>query len=214
MNIDNLKALVGRGEGQHIEFKRKVVNAEKISNEIVAFANTNGGHLFIGVDDNGTIPGLKFAEEHDLELQEAAMKVIRPKLVIKPEYVALTAKKSVVVYHIEESSQKPHFVKDGSEKKYFVRVADRSIQASKEVVEIIKRRKKSKGTKFSFGEREKRLFEHLEHQPKITLKEYMQLAKCNRFLASRNLIRLVLAGVLEVVPREKEDHFILPKSFL
>lgn len=214
MNFDQLKALVIQGEGKHIEFKRKVVNAEKIANEIVAFANTKGGYLIIGVDDNGTIPGLKFSEEHAMQLQETTVKVVRPKLSIKPEYIALSAKKSVIVYHIKDSIKKPHFVKLGSEKKYFVRVADRSIQASKEVVEIIRRRKKLKGIKFRFGAQEKLLFEYLEKHPGITLKEYMELVKSNRFLASRNLIRLVLAGVLEVEAREKEDHYILPETFL
>ena len=103
MNLDQLKALVIQGEGKHIEFKRKVVNAEKIANEIVAFANTKGGYLIIGVDDNGTIPGLKFSEEHAMQLQETTVKVVRPKLSIKPEYIALSAKKSVIVYHIKDS---------------------------------------------------------------------------------------------------------------
>ena len=43
--------LINSGEGQFVEFKKKV-NHGKIIREVVAFANAQGGHLFIGVDDN------------------------------------------------------------------------------------------------------------------------------------------------------------------
>jgi len=50
------------GEDQHHEFKRNIVNPESIAGEIVAFANTEGGVLYIGIDDNGEITGLENPE--------------------------------------------------------------------------------------------------------------------------------------------------------
>jgi len=52
-----LKA-ISRGAGQHLEFKRLIDNLESIAGEIVAFANSDGGSLVIGVEDNGVIAGL------------------------------------------------------------------------------------------------------------------------------------------------------------
>lgn len=63
--------MVKAGENDFLEFKRKASFPEKIVKEIVAFANTRGGDLLIGVDDNGTIPGLKFAEEDAWVLDNA-----------------------------------------------------------------------------------------------------------------------------------------------
>jgi ATP-dependent DNA helicase RecG len=52
-----LKA-ISHGEGQRQEFKRLIDNLESIAGEIVAFANSDGGSLFVGVEDNGVIAGL------------------------------------------------------------------------------------------------------------------------------------------------------------
>lgn len=47
-DLKNLKNLVRHGEGQRLEFKMKVKFPEKIIKELVAFANTDGGHLLLG----------------------------------------------------------------------------------------------------------------------------------------------------------------------
>ncbi|MBN1539355.1 MAG: putative DNA binding domain-containing protein [Candidatus Thermoplasmatota archaeon] len=47
--------LIKRGENESIEFKRKVTN--NIGEDICAMANSRGGHILIGIDDNGTIVG-------------------------------------------------------------------------------------------------------------------------------------------------------------
>ena len=57
LDLRNLKHLVRHGEGQRLEFKMKVKFPEKIVKELVAFANSDGGHLFIGVSDDGKIEG-------------------------------------------------------------------------------------------------------------------------------------------------------------
>lgn len=53
-----LLTMLAQGEGQHQEFKRQIDNAESIAGEIVAFANSDGGVLYVGVDDDGTVVGL------------------------------------------------------------------------------------------------------------------------------------------------------------
>ncbi len=53
--------LLGRlaaGEGAHQEFKGLIDNGESVAGEIVAFANSDGGTLFVGVEDDGSIVGL------------------------------------------------------------------------------------------------------------------------------------------------------------
>ena len=55
MNKKELKQIFAEGEGYRIEFKEKVANLDK---EIVAFANSSGGRIFIGVRDDGSIFGV------------------------------------------------------------------------------------------------------------------------------------------------------------
>jgi ATP-dependent DNA helicase RecG len=58
---DVLSGIAG-GEGQHREFKRLIDNPESVAGEIVAFANSEGGALYVGVDDDGHIVGLSDAD--------------------------------------------------------------------------------------------------------------------------------------------------------
>lgn len=61
MDLDLLSE-ISRGEGQHREFKRLVDNPESVAGEIVAFANSDGGVIYFGVEDDGSIVGLQNVE--------------------------------------------------------------------------------------------------------------------------------------------------------
>ena len=54
-----------------IEFKKKAAYPEKIVREIVALANTEGGVLLLGVDDDGTVSGQRFIEEEIFVMEKA-----------------------------------------------------------------------------------------------------------------------------------------------
>ncbi len=58
MNRSELLAELAQGESQHREFKRQLDNPESVAGEIVAFANSEGGRLYFGVADDGTLIGL------------------------------------------------------------------------------------------------------------------------------------------------------------
>lgn len=204
--LRDLKKLVARGEGQNLEFKRKAPFPEKIVREMIAFANTSGGVLLIGVDDDGSIPGLKHPED-DSHVVSQALKFCKPKLPVKEEWIPIGNSRSVIHYHISESNRKPHYFFTNGSKNSFVRVADQSIKASYEVKEIARRARRKRDIKFHFGEHEKMLMQYLDKNPTITVKEFMQLGKLKRFYASRKLILLVLANVLRIIPHEKEDLF-------
>ena len=58
MDKRELKEILAFGKSSTVEFKRKATTPEKLAKEISALANTKGGMLFIGVDDNGSIYGI------------------------------------------------------------------------------------------------------------------------------------------------------------
>ena len=60
--VTDLSAEIARGESQHREFKRLLDNPESTAGELVAFANSDGGTLYVGVDDDGSIVGLSDAD--------------------------------------------------------------------------------------------------------------------------------------------------------
>jgi len=211
MEIRDVKRLVRGGECSTVEFKRKIKYPEKVIKELVAFANTEGGHLFIGVSDNGDIPGIKYPEDDIYALNSAIEKFCRPELPFEIETLRLTESQSVVVYNVDSSSRKPHYIinQEDKKKQVFVRLADKSIKASKQVREIIERRQKQKNISFNFGEKEKWLMDYLDKNDSITLREFKRQNKISTYQASRGLILMVLANVLEVLPSDKEDLYIL-----
>lgn len=212
MTIREIQSYVREGENVTQEFKKKVAFPEKIVREIVAFANTAGGRLLIGVDDDGTISGLKFAEEEKYAMEAAINRLCRPAIKYDSEIIPVSRKKSIIQYTIFESEKKPHYVleKNGVEQKgrAYIRVKDRSIQASREIREILRRSRRNKDIKFNYGDKETILMQYLENQGSITVGKFAEVAKLSRYKASRTLVLLVLANVLEVIPREKEDLYI------
>ncbi|MEZ4686707.1 MAG: ATP-binding protein [Bacteroidia bacterium] len=91
MTLHELKRLVSEGEHQQLEFKRKANHPERIVRELVAFANTDGGILLIGVDDDGGIYGTK-RQEGDLHaLEQAIEQLYDPKFrFVLPMSVSMT----------------------------------------------------------------------------------------------------------------------------
>ncbi|MEM6360833.1 MAG: ATP-binding protein [Bacteroidota bacterium] len=209
MELSRARKLIAQGEGETIEFKRKVAHPDKIVKELVAFANTSGGHLFIGVNDDGSIPGVRFPEDEIFALNKAIEQYCRPTPEFQIDTVHLSEKKSLVRYFVPSGQKRLYTLSSENEKHRlaYVRYADKSIKASREVQEILRRRHQNKNIKFHFGDKEKLLMEYLEHQKIITLDEYRKRANLNYYKASKTLIILVLANVLGVIPNDKGDQY-------
>jgi len=212
MTLQQIKELAARGEGLKIEFKKKASYPEKIVREMIAFANTAGGDLLIGVDDDGTVCGQRYIEEEIFVMEKAIRELIFPRLMYKVHLQKLNEKKGVAVFSIPLSPDRPHYLKEKDRKHSFIRVADHTVQASKEVWEILRRGKNPKDMVFTYRNKEEILMKALGESGKITLNEYAKIANLPRFLASKTLVRLVLANVLVIHPKEVEDFFTLKDS--
>jgi predicted HTH transcriptional regulator len=225
MTLKEVRYLVSGGESHTVEFKRKATHPEKIIREMVAFANSDGGHVFIGVDDDGSIPGLKHPEDEVYVLEAALDLYTRPKVKYNWEIVPISEDLSVVSFFIPSSDRSPHFVLEKRDeqavrsngrkkhvpnrvKKAFVRAEDKSVQASREMKEIIRRKRKGRNVKFHYGDKEKLLFNYLDEHGTITLEEFANLAGISKYSASRTLILLVLANVIKIIPTEKGDLYV------
>lgn len=211
MDYKALKDLVRQGEGSHLEFKLKTSHPEKIIREVVAFANTDGGFLLIGVGDDKSIPGLKYADEDEYLLVRAIDKFCDPPIRYSVERVQLYDEREVLVFRIPRSENRPHYVIPDlnypDEKKAYVRVADKSVQASREVREILKGERAARNIRFTYGDKERALMQHLGKNATITVDAFAAVAGISRKIASRTLVLLVLANVLEIHPDEMVDKY-------
>lgn len=206
-----LRELVRQGEGRYLEFKFKTSHPEKIVREIVAFANTAGGILLIGVGDDGTIPGLKYADEDEYLLVRAIEKFCFPAIPYTLERIPLADEREVLLLRIPRSTQRPHYIlpdpADPDNRRVYVRVDDKSVQASKEVREIMKGERTARSLRFTYGDKEKVLMQYLGKNTHVTVDSFAALANIPRKIASRTLVLLVLANVIDVHPSEIMDRY-------
>ncbi|MGK7389548.1 MAG: AlbA family DNA-binding domain-containing protein [Candidatus Cyclobacteriaceae bacterium M2_1C_046] len=213
MDLREVKKLAGLGESQQVEFKKKAAFPDKIVKEVVAFANSDGGWLLLGVDDDGNLSGLKFPEEEKGVLDQSIKKLCKPFIKFTTYVVPLNQKKSIVAYEVPKSNRKPHKVIQDGFPVCYVRVEDRSVKASREVQEIIRRQKYMRDMPVQYGDKEQVLMEYLQEHQHITLSEFQRVAGISKKQASRTLVHLVLANILDVEPLEKGDKYFLHSSF-
>lgn len=207
--IQQLRNLVANGEGGTLEFKRKAAYPDKIVREMIAFANTRGGILLVGIADDGSIPGLKYPED-DSHVIRKALTQCKPPLPVTEMFIPIGGSRTVIQYQISESTRKPHYrLTEEQQKESFVRVDDKSIKASREIREISRRTLQKKDIRFQYGDHEKLLMQYLDEHKTITLKKFCEISGLKRFYASKKLIILVLADVLRITPHEKGDIYSL-----
>lgn len=232
MDYRTLKELVRQGEGKHLEFKLKTNHPEKIVREIVAFANTEGGRLLIGIGDDRSIKGLKHADEDEYLMVRAIQKLCTEGLEYRIQRVHVGDEREVLVFTIPRSNARPHFVREEIDitkgtpllvrKKFvphqngkkivhraYVRVADKSVQASWEMREILRRKSENRNVQFRYGDKEHKLMQHLDQHKSVTVDGFATVAGIPRNLASKTLVLLVLANVLEVHPDEMVDRYTM-----
>ena len=214
MKKRELLAIIEEGENLYTEFKRQFSSHEKIAKEIIAFANTKGGNLIIGVDDDKSIYGVA-SEKGEAELiKETAEHFCEPPISFSLLYFSVD-QKEIVVVEIPESSHKPHRLQyyknnlETSSAEVYVRVNDKSVLASKEMIRVLRSTSgDTKLTKYVIGNLEKTVFSFLEKEETISVKQLSELLNISDRRASRTLVKMVRAQLLFIHTKENgEDYF-------
>ena len=115
MNAIELLDLISKGETSMVQFKLNINNEQSIAQEMVAFANTNGGIILIGIDDKSwEIVGLSDNDLRRLSnlLVNASSQHVKEPIFIETETVDYEGKKILVVT-IPEGIAKPYKDNDG-----------------------------------------------------------------------------------------------------
>jgi predicted HTH transcriptional regulator len=203
----NVKRLIFEGEGVSLDFKKTITSCEKIARTMVSFANNKGGRLLIGVADDGTIKGVKSEDEERYMITRAAQSFAKPPIEPVFEEVYIDDK-IVLVVEIPATNLKPYFAlaEDGKWWVY-VRVKDKSVLASKIVVDVLKRKSGTEGVLIEYSSKEKTLLEYLEKTARITVVECCDLLKVGRRKAQRILVDLILSGIIRINTTEKEEFY-------
>ena len=120
MDIAKLSQL---GEGSTLEYKRNTDSLDAILKCIIAFANTAGDVILIGVDDDGTLIGVDDPGKCQEKLANAISHRVKPELIVEISLIT-SENKSIIVLQIEQSPQ-PYYLSDkGIEKSAYIRIAN------------------------------------------------------------------------------------------
>lgn len=131
MNLAELTTCLQRGENLHTEFKQWPLHPDDLAAAIVAFANTDGGRILLGVNDQGQVVGIDENERDRVTqtVDNVAYNNIQAPATVVVETVADEQGRNVLVVNVPKGSQRPYRTNRGL---YFVRTASGKRQASRE----------------------------------------------------------------------------------
>ena len=119
---DTLNNILARSEGKTLEFKRDSVSPTLLMKTLVAFANTAGGRLVIGIGDDRQIVGVKAPLDEEERLRSLIADSITPHLVPNIELVTIHDT-TLLVIEVFVSALRPHWLKaEGHEQGVYVRI--------------------------------------------------------------------------------------------
>lgn len=130
--------LIKLKESQTLEFKRDTSSLDSILKSVIAFANTVGGILLIGIEDNGAIVGVNDSSAVQEQLANSIAHRIKPSIL--PDISVVDVKnKSVIVIQVEHIPAPYYLENKGEGNGVYYRLGNSNRLASKEMIAEMKR---------------------------------------------------------------------------
>ena len=209
--VSYIQALISEGEHQQQDFKFGITDSRKIARSLVAFANTDGGRLLIGVKDNGVIAGVRSEEEYYM-IESAAQLYSKPEIRFESK-IWKEEGKTVMEVWVPPSPLRPHFVKeDGNSWQAYVRSRDENIQADEVLVAVWQKLKQKRGALIRYTNMEQELFRLFETRDRITLNDFRKGARIPTREAIDTLANLIVLGIVRQTVSAPESFFTLDED--
>ncbi len=206
-----IRQLISQGESQVLDFKYEISDASKIARSLVAFSNTDGGKLLIGVKDNGHITGIRSEEEYYM-IEAAAHLYCKPEVPFSFRRWDIEGK-TILEVDIPKAKIRPFLAKMPDGKwMAFIRVNDQNLLANRVLLKVWEKETNNKGTWIKYGDAEKKLLNYLRANSHITLSKFSKIAKISIRSAEEILVNLILPGILEMEITEKSVFYRLKRK--
>ena len=203
---DDLESYLDEGEGTHVEFKAHLPSSVRVARALVAFANTRGGTLVVGVHDDRSVLGVRVPSISLERIARVAGFECEPPIEYEARIVEHRGLK-VLLIDVPESEEKPHRVlglpKDRS---VFVRVGATTRIASKSVIKNLGKGRPSPVLD-KLDPNAIKLLVYLETHEKITIRQFMRLVNISKRRAMRILTTLNGVGLVREHCLESENYY-------
>ena len=131
--------LIDNPESKTLEFKRDLSSPRSVLRTLVAFANSAGGHLIIGVADDRKIIGVENPLDEEERLSNLIADSISPRLVPSIEMITVEGK-TLLVVEVFLSGMRPHFLKaEGQQSGTYVRLGSTNRLADPQLIAELQR---------------------------------------------------------------------------
>ena len=129
---------IARGEGPRLDFKRDLSSPKSVLKDIVAFANTAGGVVVIGLDDDGSAVGVADPLKEEERLSSSISDGIEPQLL--PEIYAVSyGEHELLVVEVAHPPAPFHLRAEGPDRGVYVRLGSTSRRAEPEMLAELRR---------------------------------------------------------------------------
>jgi len=202
----HIQNLIKQGEHQKLDFKHSITDSKKIARSLVAFANTDGGKLLVGVKDNGAIVGVQDDEEFYM-VQAAAQLYCKPPMNFDSKIWEINGK-TVLEITIAKSGNLIYSApnKDGKWMVY-IRVNDQNFTANSILLKGWEKKKSKTGVLIRYTDIEKKLFDYLIENKTITFSKFKKMAKISKSKAEKILINLIVLDLVDIIFTENQIFY-------
>jgi predicted HTH transcriptional regulator len=198
----DIVTLLEQGEGQSIEFEKSVPSGDDIARELVAFSNSDGGKVILGIDDkNKHLLGIDAGDD-----LESSIKVIGQKKCVPPVNPSIEiiekAGKIIAIININEGDEKPYktddicYIRDGA--------------VSRPAKEREEQEITSPWSGHGLNKRQKRILDFVTEHGSISNKDYREMFNISHKTAHLELTMLADKKILLCQGAGRSTKYILP----
>lgn len=209
---DYIKQLIAEGEHQTLDFKFEVSDFRKIARTLVAFSNTDGGRLLVGVKDNGSIAGIRSEEEYFM-IEGAAAIYCKPEVKFEVRNWQVQGRKVMEVY-ISPGKTRPYMAQDDTGNwTAYIRQADQNFKASLVQLKVWDRQNTGQTTTIHFRHAERTLLHYLEENQSITQSKFRRIAGLSASQSTRILVDFLMLGLIRSEHGLDTIHYSLSSGY-
>jgi len=202
MTWDEIIQLLNQGEGQQVEFDKVIPSPDDVAREYVAFANSDGGRLILGIDDkNKHLMGVHIEDDTLDKLTSIGKEKCIPAITPHIEILEQSSKK-VVSITVSEGDEKPY----RTDEICYIRDGNISRPAREQEEEEIK----SPWAGKDLNKRQKRALQFIAEHGAITNREYREAFNVSHKTAHIELTLMVDKKLVEAQGAGRNTHYTLP----
>lgn len=171
---EDIQNLIQQGEHQQQDFKQTIEDQKKIARTLVAFANTDGGRLLIGVKDNGKVVGINPEEEFHM-IEGAAKLYCKPVIAFETK-IWQDGFRLVLEVSIEANPLRHHKAQnEEGEWKTYIRRKDQTLLANKIILKVWNLERKGIQKPLQYGKDEQTFLSIFSSEEAFTLSKLYHL---------------------------------------